>query len=423
MKHRISIFANTTAGLTIFFFAFTLLGTGTFAAAQETVLHSFSDTGTDGYYPQAGVTFDAKGNLYGTTTNGGANNLGTVFKVNPRNGDEVVLEDIFVIASEDGSVPYASLTFDPSGGDVGQGIFWGTTTTGGTDNMGTFFTMSPTQGNTGYEPGDVYSFNGTDGANPYGSLLLHPYGAFGTTAYGGAHGSGIVWDVEHGNGFDNWGEKILHAFNNNGKDGTNPFAAVIIDASGNLYGTTPNGGANGNGTVYRLTPKTTGPWAETILYSFNENGTDGYNPYAGLVMDGSGNLYGTTISGGTYNGGIVYELTPTESGSWTETILHNFNVSDGDGFNLNGSLIFDASGNLYGTTVYGGTFGAGTVFELSPPATGQTAWTETILYSFENTPDGAYPLSNLVFDSSGNLYGTTQQGGTNKVGTVFRITP
>jgi len=422
MKRSISILTNPTAGLAIFFFALTLLWTGAFALAQETVLHSFSDTGTDGYYPQAGLTFDNKGNLYGTTTNGGGDGLGSVFKVNPQNGDEAPLVNVFSDPSE-GSMPYAGLTFAPDEGDQNQGVFWGTTTSGGTDNVGTFFTMTATHGNEGYEPDDEYSFKttGLDGETPYGNLLVFGFYAYGTTAFGGAHGNGIVFEVKAGNGAGNWGEKILHAFNNNGTDGTNPDAGVITDASGNLYGTTPVGGANGYGTVYRLIPKTTGPWAETILYSFNENGVDGYDSYAGVVLDGSGNLYGTTISGGAYNGGIVYELTPTESGSWTETILHNFNVTDGDGFNLNGSLIFDASGNLYGTTVYGGTYGAGTVFELSPPGMGQTAWTETILYNFQNTPDGAYPLSNLVFDSLGNLYGTTQQGGTNGVGTVFKI--
>jgi uncharacterized repeat protein (TIGR03803 family) len=159
-----------------------------------------------------------------------------------------------------------------------------------------------------------------------------------------------------------WYEKVLHSFN--GGDGANPAAGLIFDAAGNLYGTTTGGGTSGYGTVFELTPMGGGGWTETILYSFG-NGTDGAIPYAGLIFDAAGNLYGTTFGGGPYGGaGTVFELTPTAGGGWTETVLHSFN--GGDGANPVAGLIFDAAGNLYGTTTGGGTYGGGTAFELSP---------------------------------------------------------
>src|ERR1035441_332430 len=212
-------------------------------------------------------------------------------------------------------------------------------------------------------------------------------------------------------------EKVLHNFNNNGTDGTNPRAGLIFDAAGNLYGTTENGGTNGVGTVFELTPTAGGGWTETVLYSFcsQANCTDGYQPWAGLIFDAAGNLYGTTVYGGTADTtcsycGTVFELTPNGSGGWTETVLHSF--GDGtDGFYPSAGLIFDAAGNLYGTTAMGGTYDYpwdGTVFELTPAAGG--GWTEKVLYSFGGGTDGYWPEAGLIFDAAGNLYGTTYSG-------------
>jgi uncharacterized repeat protein (TIGR03803 family) len=220
-------------------------------------------------------------------------------------------------------------------------------------------------------------------------------------------------------------ETILHSFDANGIDGYGAAAGVVLDAKGNLYGTTQSGGTYGLGTVYKLTPSGT----ETILHSFGASG-DGYDPYAsGLIRDKKGNPYGTTLYGGANdcNGsgcGTVFELSPParKNGVWTEMILHSFNEDGIDGYYPYASLIMDKEGILYGTTGAGGTYGSGTVFELS------SSGTETILHSFDaNGTDGGAPESGLVLDTKGNLYGTTSSGGSQcspfGCGTVFQITP
>jgi uncharacterized repeat protein (TIGR03803 family) len=227
-----------------------------------------------------------------------------------------------------------------------------------------------------------------------------------------------------------WTEKVLHSFKNNGNDGSSSYASLIFDGVGNLYGTTAGGGAKSLGTVFELRPKTGGGWTEKLLHSFIDSGKDGYYPEAGLIFDASGNLYGTTAFGGsgscTDGCGTVFELTPKTGGGWTEKILHNLNNNGKDGYYpFARGLIFDGAGNLYGTTESGGSGscrdGCGTVFELTPKTGG--GWTEKVLYNFKNNSrDGRKPGAGLIFDASGNLYGTTYGGGHGG-GTVFEITP
>lgn len=218
-------------------------------------------------------------------------------------------------------------------------------------------------------------------------------------------------------------ETVLHRFNPNGGDGAFPQTTLVADGAGNRYGTTFQGGPYGAGTVFELTPTQGGGWTERVLHNFNLSTADGSSPYAGLIIDAQGNLYGTTQSGGTYYGGTVFELTPKGGGNWTEKILHSFGSNGADGAGPEAGLIMDSAGNLYGTTSYGGTFFSGTVFELTrrPP---RGEWTERVLYSFRynyNGTDGASPYGGLVLDTAGNLYGTTVQGGTNDRGTVFEL--
>ena len=213
-------------------------------------------------------------------------------------------------------------------------------------------------------------------------------------------------------------ENVLYHF---GDNGIQPFGGVIFDAAGNLYGTTSQGGAYDSGTVFELTPTAGGGWMENVLYRFGDKIMDGKNPLAGLTFDAAGSLYGTTIFGGAYGGGTVFALTPTAGGSWTEKVLHSFYYNGTDGIEPIGGVIFDAAGSLYGTTDGGGA-GGGIVFEFTPTAGG--SWTEKVLHSFHyNGTDGIRPDAGLIFDAAGSLYGTTTQGGAYDRGTVFELTP
>jgi len=216
-------------------------------------------------------------------------------------------------------------------------------------------------------------------------------------------------------------EQALYAFEGGPNDGANPFGRPIFDSAGNLYGTTIAGGATyWAGTVYQLTPSN-GTWTETMIHSFGAPG-DGNEVEAGLVIDSAGNLYGTTCGGGLYNNGTVFELSPS-NGSWTETILHNFQGGMDGSCPYLGQLTFDSAGNLYGTAKAGGANNAGILFELKP---GPTKWTEKVLYTFAGGSDAAWPNESLVFDQGGNLYGASYQGGGSGCGgygcgTVFEL--
>ena len=217
-----------------------------------------------------------------------------------------------------------------------------------------------------------------------------------------------------------WTHTVLHSFGA-GTDGAFPRQSDLGWRRQSLRHHT-GGGTYNVGTVFELSPSGSGGWVETLLYSFNDNGSDGTYPYAGLVFDSAGNLYGTTYSGGVYNYGSVFELSPHGGGGWTETVLHSFDFQSRDGINPEAGLILDASGNLYGTTSYWGSSSYGTAFELSP--NGRGGWTETELHGFGGAQDGFVPRAGLTMDHAGNLYGTTVTGGSGEqlVGTVFEIT-
>ncbi len=202
---------------------------------------------------------------------------------------------------------------------------------------------------------------------------------------------------------------MLHSFND--KDGYAPFAGLTLDSSGNLYGTTYSGGAHGWGTVFELTPKAGGGWTEKVLHSFNINGNGEIFPEAGVVLDATGNLFGAASD-------VVFELTPNAGGGWTENVLHTFKSKYGT-FPY-ATPIFDATGNLYGTTFGGGAYSDGMVFELTPQAGGH--WTEKVLRSFDGK-DGNDCFAGVIFDAAGNLFGATKQGGVYDQGTVFELIP
>ncbi|HTV34548.1 MAG TPA: choice-of-anchor tandem repeat GloVer-containing protein, partial [Methylocella sp.] len=281
----------------------------------------------------------------------------------------------------------------------------------------------------------LYSFKGgSDGINPYAGLIADKEGAlYGTTYKGGTGGGyGTVFKLTPPDkGQTAWTETVLYSFKG-GSDGINPYAGLIADKDGALYGTTYFGGTGGYGTVFKLTPPAKGQtaWTPAVLYSFK--GSDGAYPYAGLIADKEGALYGTTFQGGAggcQNGcGTVFKLTPAAKGqtAWTETVLRSFcSQPTCSGAYPYASLIADKESALYGTTYGGAGEGFGTVFKLTRPAMGQTAWTESALYSFKGGSDGASPRADLIADKNAVLYSTTIFGGGGSCqygcGTVFKL--
>lgn len=364
-------------------------------AQTETVLYDFTGQ-ADGSYPNSGPVLDKKVNLYGTVLNGGASHAGSVFKLT-RSGVFTVLYSF--TGQSDGGYPAATPILDT------KGNLYGTTTGGGAFFGGTVFQVAPS----GMET-VLHSFScSSDGCTPVAALVRDKRGNFyGTTDGGGTYGHGTVFELTPTGTFT-----VLYNFTG-GSDGGPAVGGVAFDKHGNLYGATQNGGVSGYGTVFKLTPSGT----ETVLHSFTPNGADGFNPNTGVELDSSGNLYGTTAFGGSIGVGTIFQVTP----SGTETVLHNF-TGGADGISPSGSLILDKTGVLYGTTFYGGSFDLGIVFELSPSGV------ETFLHSFApNSIDGVNPNAGVVRDRAGNLYGTTYKGGTTSAcqggcGTVFKIGP
>ncbi len=415
----------------------TLISARSASAQTEAVLHDFiSSTGIS---PYSGVVFDTHGNLFGTTVQGARQDAGVVYEMSPSSGGEwtyTVLHNFAIQTKKDGFYSLSTPIFD------GAGNLYGTVVAGGAHNLGGVYEMSPQAGGTWSER-LIYNFQGWDGAHAQGSLIFDAAGnLYGTTYEGGttyASGACKVTDLIKGcgavyqlkpDGQGGWVEKLLWSFSQNGTDGYNPQSPLTMDAAGNLYGTNLFGGAFNYGIVFELSPTPSGTWTETILHSFNNDGTDGFfaGP-GGVIFDAAGNLYGTTGNGGSGANarGTVFEMSPSSSGTWTETILHSFQSNGSDGINPAGWLLFDAAGNLYGTNAEGGTHHNGTVCELSPSTGG--LWTETILYDFGLLPDGDGSVAGITFDSAGNLYGTTEYGGSGKnyqcsylyCGTVFVI--
>lgn len=264
----------------------------------------------------------------------------------------------------------------------------------------------------------LYSFSGyADGGNPLSSLVMDAAGnLYGTTFVAGANGAGEVFELSPDTS-GGWTESVLYSFTG-GADGANPyFADVIFDKAGNLYGTTVGGGTHNLGVVFELTPKKNG-WGESVLYSF-AGGSDGAYPYAGLVLDPAGDLFGTTNGGGANDEGTVFWLKHS-NGKWTEKVVHAFDFTTGSA--PVGGLVFDRRGDLFGTTQGGGASGAGVVFGLQR-SKGNT-WAAKVLHSFTGGADGGFPYAErLIFDEAGNLYGTTSGGGVNNYGLVFRVSP
>jgi hypothetical protein len=405
----------------------------------EKVLHTFP-SGRQGGNPFGKLIFDSAGNLYGTTVAGGGFNTncpngwcGAVFELTPTVGGkwkEIVLHDF--TWGKNGSVPLSGLIFDSAGN------LYGTTYEGGRGSCqyracGLVFELTPTAAGK-WEETVLYAFSGgDDGGNPYTGLIFDAAGnLYGTTVLGGKGGLGVVFELMPTSS-GTWKEKVLHTFTG-GRDGGQP-GGVIFDQAGNLYGdATVRGdltkcGGYGCGVVFRLTPTSHGKWKESVLHAFTD-GKDGAGPSgSSLIFDSAGSLYGAT--GGDAEGcqglggcGLVFKLTPTSNGGWKESVLHTF-TGGNDGAVSEPTLTLDSAGNVYGTAYYGGSsncaFGCGVAFKLTPTSNGE--WNEIVLHSFTGGNDGGNPGSGLVFDSKGNLYGSTLNGGTDSWGVIFELTP
>jgi uncharacterized repeat protein (TIGR03803 family) len=432
-NHKLSLvlFATLSA-----LFLFLASAASAFAAATEQVLYNFCSANNcaDGSEPHAGLIFDAAGNLYGTAS-GGAYANGAIFELTPGGGGawtETVLYNFCSLSGcADGAGPaWSSLIFDAAGNLYGTTVSGGAYQTAcGGHACGAVFELSP-NGNGAWTETVLHSFgSGNDGREPLAGLIFDADGnLYGTTYSGGVQGSGTVFELTPGaNG--TWAETVLHSFCSARQcaDGGGPLAGVILDAAGSLYGTTVLGGSRtklcgnrGCGVVFQLKRSANGAWAHKTLHSFD--GSDGNQPQASLIFDTTGNLYGTTVAGGSTRSGTVFELFPAKNGKWTEKVL------GGKGLGSTASVIFDSAGNLYGTSGSGG-YGDGAVLKLTPGKSGE--WRQELLYKFpKNGQDGFQADANLIFDTTGNLYSTTNRGGASGsgcggygCGTVFEITP
>jgi len=384
----------------------------------------FRFTGKTGAYSEAPVIFGSTGALYGTTIQGGAANKGAVFQLTPSGtrGKPWIETVLYSCGTQAGApVTPNGVIFDT------HGSLYGTSINGGTSTFGAAFELTPPAGGSGpWTETPLHSFTGgSDGATPAGNLTFGLKAAlYGVTTGGGAASLGTIFELTPpAGGSGPWTESVLYSFGSQSGDGATPVAGLRVGSKGQLYGTTSAGGAANMGIVFELAPPTVsgGAWTETVLYSFS-GGADGGKPSASLTIDSQGALYGTTFSGGSANLGTVFKLAPptVSGGTWTESVLYSFQGGN-DGANPQANVVFNKSGALYGTTGAGGFDNLGTVFKLAPPAPGGS-WTETVLNQFEFS-DGSLPVAGLTLNASGILFGTTENGGTPEKGTVFALTP
>jgi uncharacterized repeat protein (TIGR03803 family) len=321
----------------------------------------------------------------------------------------------------DGSIPYAPVASDPAGN------LYGTASDGGAGGYGIVFKLTPGAAvGARWTETALHSFTGkADGSLPVAGVVLDAAGnVYGTTEYGGALANGVVFELKRPEtATGGWTESILHSFDP-GADGMQCTAGLVLDATGNLYGTASTGGPANNGTVFKLARPSDGhsTWTMIVLDEFLDP-SDGINPATGVILDKAGNLYGTSTRGGVSQAGTVFELSPSAGGkeAWTKTVIYSFS-GRADGTSPR-SLTLDDAGNLFGVTSEGGATGHGTVFKLTRPTQAHAAWSKTILYQFAGATDGESPKGGVVLDTAGTLYGTTSSGGKINAGTVFELTP
>ncbi|MBA3915386.1 MAG: hypothetical protein H0X25_16340, partial [Acidobacteriales bacterium] len=386
-------------------------------SATSTLLHSFNAT-PDGAVPSGALVADAAGNLYGSS-GGGAYGYGTVYELTPAaqgGWTHIVLYNFK--GGADGSLPLGNLVFDKSGDLYGltqeggiHGCYYNAQDVG----CGTLFKLTFAGG--GWTESILYRFSPSEGGLQLsGSLVLDAAGNFYSTTNESTGLLGSIFQLSAASG--QWADTIVHTFTG-GSDGSYLNAPLLVDQAGNIYGTTLEGGPANHGLVFEFMPAGGNQWTETILYSFS-GGSDGGAPRTGLTTDRSGNLYGGTAAGGTGCGGsgcgVIFKLTPGSNGQYSESVLYDFrNMSVAP----NG-LTLNAQGNIYGSTFAGGTcYQCGTVFELSSSG---GVWKESRLWKFKGGTDGEFP-SLIIVNAAGQVFGTSFAAGDAGNGTVFELAP
>lgn len=376
------------------------------AGPRERTLYTFAG-GSNGDVPSGTLIFDSNGNLYGLS-GGGANGAGAIFQLTP-SGSGSWTESVIYSFLNYSDYPGESIVFDLNGN------LYGTMPSSGT--CGAVYQLVPSTSGS-WTQNIVFSFtdSATQGCYP-DTIIFDPAtgNLYGITEQGGANNGGVAFALAPVLG-GGWNFNLIYSFCG---AGCSPTGTLTLDSSGSLYGTTTAGGSYSDGTVFRLTNGTNG-WTATTLYNFT-GGYNGYSTFGGVVFDQHGNIYGVTDEpGGGDDVGNVIELTPTK-GDWIIHVIHTFTGGPDGGNPAAYKLAIDRPGNLYGTTTLGGLYRYGTAYKLAPSSNGK--WTETVLHSFTNGADGANPDCGFVFDSAGNLYGSTNNGGADGYGVVFEVKP
>lgn len=396
-------------------FAAVLLTVALAWAASTTKLIYSFAGNGDGEYTDTELVMDSAGNLYGTSVLGGTFGSGTVFEISEA-GVHTVLYNF--TGGSDGAQPYKGVTLDA------QGNLYGTAVTGGGGSCegGCGVVYKLTKSGSSWTQSVLHTFTGgTDGSGPGSPVAFDSKGnLYGTTPTGGTSGAGVVYQLKPASGGGST-LKVIHAFTG-GTDGNGGSAGrLLIDSAGNIYGVCTVGGANGFGNVYEMSPSGSN-WTFTTLYSFKDQ-PDGASPDGGVVFDKSGNLFGTTYYAGGNDMGTVYKLAHNSNGTWTESVLYSFKGGM-DGASPISSLVADSAGNFYGTTSEGGASacGCGVIFKMTKGTSGK--WTESVVYRFPGKPSPGFAYNGMVADSTAShFYGATVHGGTDNDGAIYKLTP
>jgi len=385
-------------------------------SASTRIIYSFRGD-TDGEYVDSDLVTDKAGNIYGTSVQGGDFGSGTVFELSTSKNGWVHRVLYSFTGGTDGAEPYKGVTLDA------QGNLYGTAVTGGSGlgcEGGCGVVYKLTKSNTSWKQQVIYAFTGgDDGSGPGSGVTFDKNGnLYGMTPTGGTYGLGVVYQLKPDLS-GNWKFNVLHTFTGGADGGSGSAGRLILDKVGNLYGVATTGGLNGNGVVFRLVNAASGTWFLQTLYAFKGQPDAGF-PYGGLMFDSQENLYGTTYYDGENGLGAVYEVS-SNHGVWSERVLYSFKGGS-DGSSPLSNLVTDDAGNLYGTTSEGGAgCSCGVIFKLTPGTDGN--WMESVAYRFRGAPDGAFAYNGLVPNAAGNFYGATVHGGLTNDGTIYEFHP